>query len=149
MLNCTAPRWAIIKEILVHLNLQAPPTCFISIATLYYYDYCTQWYGFYCNPWGSCWVLVHMDVHWLIVFAGASQCTLSNYWCMVMHLGHHGGITLITSVILCYTQLCSTLLYHNFMSCFTVPDCSMPCCIIPYHILSHLFVLLLLHSFDE
>ena len=95
----------------------------------------------------ECWCIWVYTDSWCN--AGESQRTLSNYWCMVMHLGHHGGITLITSVILCYTQLCSTLLYHNFMSCFTVPDCSMPCCIIPYHILSHLFVLLLLHSFDE
>ena len=43
--------------------------------------------------------------------------------CMVMHLGHHRGIILIASVGLCYIRPCSTLLYHNLMPGFTVPDC--------------------------
>ena len=64
-------------------------------------------------------------LHAILLSVGAYGCTLTHgcMLCMVMHLGHHRGVILITSVGLCYLRPCSTLLYHNLMSGFTVPAC--------------------------
>ena len=90
---------------------------------------CTCLLHFYWPP-----VLLWL-LHAIMPSVGAYGCTLTHgacwriplhkqqLWVYVMHLGHHRGIILITSVELCYIRPCSTLLYHNLMSGFTVPDC--------------------------
>ena len=88
----------------------------------------------------ECLCMQHAGAHRFQVHAGASQRMLNKCWRIKLYPSASGRMILTTSAVLCYTRPCSVLVCHDFMPCFTEPDC----CTIPYHLTSHLPLLLLL-----